>query len=108
MKVHYDFNEGILRIKKYLENYIDQSKTYLFEDIKQCDDIDDLRRALGDYEFAERAIEQAFKNLEQAGSMAEIFIAVENTWLGDDEDRIISLLLNIEIEVIWEKAQNNK
>ena len=100
MKVHYDFNEGILRIKKYLENSIEQSKTYLFKDIKQCDDIDDLRRAISHYEFAERVIEQAIENLEQAGSMAEIFMAVEDTWLGGDEDRIISLLLNIEIEMI--------
>jgi hypothetical protein len=100
MKVHYDFNEGILRIKKYLENYTEQSKTNLFKDIKQCDDIDDLRRAISHYELAERVIEQAIENLEQAGSMAEIFMAVEDTWLGGDEDRIISLLLNIEIEVI--------
>ena len=100
MKVHYEFDAGIQRIKKYLENSIEQSKAHLFQDIKQCDDIDDLRRALGDYEFNERVIEQAIEDLEKTTSISEIFIAVENTWLGGDEERIISLLLNIEIERI--------
>ena len=98
MKVHYEFDAGIQRIVKYLENSIEQSKTDLFKDIKQCDDIDDLRRALGDYEFNERIIEQAIENLEQARNISEVFDAVENTVLGDEEERIISLLLNIEIE----------
>jgi hypothetical protein len=100
MKVEFDFNEGIDRIKKYLENSIEQSKTDLFQDIKQCDDIDDLRRAIGDFEFNERVVEQAIENLEQAGSISEVLDAVEDTILGSDEDRIISLLLNIEIEMI--------
>ena len=100
MKVEFDFNEGIDRIKKYLENSIEQSKTDLFQDIKQCDDIDDLRRAIGDFEFNERVVEQALENLEQAGSISEVLDAVEDTILGSDEDRIISLLLNIEIEMI--------
>jgi hypothetical protein len=100
MKVEFDFNEGIDRIKKYLENSIEQSKTDLFQDIKQCDDIDDLRRAISDFEFNERVVEQAIENLEQAGSISEVLDAVEDTILGSDEDRIISLLLNIEIEMI--------
>lgn len=100
MKVEFDFNEGILRIKKYLENSIEQSEKNLFQDIKQCDDIDDLRRAISDFEFNERVIEQAIENLEQAGSILEVFKAVEDTVLGGDEERIISLLLNIEIEMI--------
>ena len=98
MKVHYEFDAGILRVKKYLENNIEIGKNHFFQDIKQCDDIDDLRRALGDYEFNERIIEQAIENLEQARNISEVFDAVEDTVLGDNEERIISLLLNIEIE----------
>ena len=100
MKVHYDFNAGIQRIAKYLENYIEQSKTDLFKDIKQCDDIDDLRRAISDFELNERMLNQAIEDLEQAGYIVEVFKSVENTWLGGDEERIISLMLNIEIERI--------
>ena len=100
MKIHYDFNAGIQRIAKYLENYIEQSKTDLFKDIKQCDDIGDLRRAISDFELNERMLNQAIEDLEQAGYIVEVFKAVENTWLGGDEERIISLMLNIEIERI--------
>jgi len=100
MKVHYEFDAGIQRITKYLENYIEQNKTDLFKDIKQCDDIDDLKRAIDDFELTERMLNQAIEDLEKTTSISDIFIAVENTWLGGDEERILSLMLNIEIERI--------
>jgi len=100
MKVHYEFDSGIQRITKYLENYIEQNKTDLFKDIKQCDDIDDLKRAIDDFELTERMLNQAIEDLEKTTSISDIFIAVENTWLGGDEERILSLMLNIEIERI--------
>jgi hypothetical protein len=101
MKVHYEFNAGILRIKKYLENNIEIGKNHFFQDIKQCDDIGDLRMALRDYELYERVVEQAIENLEQAGSISEVLDAVEDTILGGSDDTfVIGLLLNIEIEMI--------
>jgi len=100
MKVHYEFDAGIQRITKYLENYIEQNKTDLFKDIKQCDDIDDLKRAIDDFELTERMLNQAIEDLEKTTSISDIFIAVEDTWLGGDEERILSLMLNIEIERI--------
>jgi hypothetical protein len=100
MKVKFDFNEGILRVKGYLENNIEQTKTDLFQDIKQCDDIDDLRRAISDFEFNERVIEQAIENLEQAGSILEVLNAVENTVLGGLDETVIGLLFNVDITVL--------
>jgi hypothetical protein len=100
MKVKFDFNEGILRVKGYLENNIEQTKTDLFQDIKQCDDIDDLRRAISDFEFNERVIEQAIENLEQAGSILEVLNAVEDTVLGGLDETVIGLLFNVDITVL--------
>jgi hypothetical protein len=98
MKVHYDFNEGILRVKKYLKDGAEKCKYELFQNIKQCDDINELEEVLQRYKLTERIVEQAIENLEQAGYIVEVFESVEDTILGGEETLIISLMLNIKIE----------
>jgi hypothetical protein len=98
MKVHYDFNEGILRVKKYLKDGAEKCKYELFQNIKQCDDINELEEVLQRYKSTERIVEQAIENLEQAGYIVEVFESVEDTILGGEETLIISLMLNIKIE----------
>jgi hypothetical protein len=98
MKVYYDFNEGILRVKKYLKDGAEKCKYELFQNIKQCDDINELEEVLQRYKSTERIVEQAIENLEQAGYIVEVFESVEDTILGGEETLIISLMLNIKIE----------
>ena len=98
MKVHYDFNAGILRVKKYLKDDEEQCKYELFQNIKQCDDINELEEVLQRYKLTERIVERAIENLEQAGYIVEVFESVEDTILGGEETLIISLMLNIKIE----------
>ena len=100
MEVRYNFCEGIKRVKKYLENSMEQGKTYMFEDIKRCDDIDQLKDAIRDYELTERRIEQAIECLDDAGSISEVLRAVEDTTLGGLDETVIGLLFNFDITVL--------
>ena len=57
-----------------------------------------MEEVLQSYKLTERIVEQAIKDLEQAGYIVEVFKSVEDTILGGEETLIISLMLNIKIE----------
>jgi hypothetical protein len=99
MKVEFDFVEGIERIKKYLKNSLQQEEEFLFRDVKLCNDKDDLKQVIVDFELSERRIEQAIECLEDAGCISDVFIAVEDTTLSGLDETVIGLLFNIDITV---------
>jgi hypothetical protein len=99
MKVKFDFNEGILRVKKYLEDDLKQMEDELIQSSPRCFTANELRNKIYEFDLFERRVEQAIENLEEAGSILEVLNAVEDTVLGDDT-LVLSLMLDIEIEMI--------
>jgi hypothetical protein len=99
MKVEFDFVEGIGRIKKYLENSLQQEEEFLFRDVKLCNDKDDLKQVLVEYELTERRIEQAIECLDDADNISEVLIAVEDTTLSGLDETVIGLLFNVDITI---------
>jgi hypothetical protein len=100
MKVEFDFVEGIGRIKKYLENSLQQEEEFLFRDVKLCNDKDDLKQVLVEYELTERRIEQAIECLDDADNISEVLRAVEDTTLSGLDETVIGLLFNVDITVL--------
>ena len=100
MKVEFDFVEGIDRIKKYLENSLQQEEEFLFRDVKLCNDKDDLKQVLVEYELTERRIEQAIECLDDADNISEVLIAVEDTTLSGLDETVIGLLFNVDITIL--------
>ena len=100
MKVEFDFVEGIGRIKKYLENSLQQEEEFLFRDVKLCNDKDDLKQVLVEYELTERRIEQAIECLDDADNISEVLRAVEDTTLSRLDEKVIGLLFNVDITVL--------
>lgn len=99
MKVEFDFVEGIERIKEYLKNSLKQEEEFLFRDVKLCNDKDDLKQVIVDFELSERRIEQAIECLEDADNISEVLRAVEDTTLGSLDETVIGLLFNVDITV---------
>ena len=87
------------RIKKYLKNSLQQEEEFLFRDVKLCNDKDDLKQVIVDFELSERRIEQAIECLEDAGCISDVFIAVEDTTLSGLDETVIGLLFNVDITV---------
>jgi hypothetical protein len=100
MKVEFDFVEGIDRVKKYLENSLQQEEEFLFRDVKLCNDKDDLKQVLVEYELTERRIEQAIECLDDADNISEVLIAVEDTTLSGLDETVIGLLFNVDITIL--------
>ena len=99
MKVEFYFVEGIERIKEYLKNSLKQEEEFLFRDVKLCNDKDDLKQVIVDFELSERRIEQAIECLEDADNISEVLRAVEDTILGRLDETVIGLLFNVDITV---------
>ena len=100
MKVEFDFVEGIERIQEYLKNSLKQDEEFLFRDVKLCNDKDDLKQVILDFELSERRIEQAIECLDDAGSIFEVLRAVEDTTLSGLDEQVIGLLFNVEITML--------
>jgi hypothetical protein len=100
MKVEFDFVEGIGRIKKYLENSLQLEEEFLFRDVKLCNDKDDLKQVLVEYELTERRIEQAIECLGDADNISEVLRAVEDTTLSGLDETVIGLLFNVDITIL--------
>ena len=100
MKVEFDFVEGIERVKEYLKNSLKQEEEFLFRDVKLCNDKDDLKQVILDFELSERRIEQAIECLDDAGSIFEVLRAVEDTTLSGLDEQVIGLLFNVEITIL--------
>ena len=100
MKVEFDFVEGIERIQEYLKNSLKQEEAFLFRDVKLCNDKDDLKQVIVDFELFERRIEQAIECLDDAGSIFEVLKAVEDTTLSGLDEQVIGLLFNVEITIL--------
>lgn len=99
MKVEFDFVEGIERIQEYLKNSLKQEEEFLFRDVKLCNDKDDLKQVIVDFELFERKIEQAIECLDDAGEISEVLRAVGHTTLSGLDEQVISLLFNVEITI---------
>jgi hypothetical protein len=100
MKVKFDFNEGILRVKKYLEDDLKQMEDELIQSSPRCFTANELRNKIYEFDLFERRVEQAIENLVEAGSILEVLNAVEDTVLGGLDETVIGLLFNVDITVL--------
>jgi len=89
----FDFEKGKQGLVEYFEAEFEKANEYSLEYIKSCDDMDDVEREVKSFRAFKDEHNKMIGRIEYATTLSQIFSALDNTALEDDDETILSFFI---------------
>jgi hypothetical protein len=89
----FDFEKGKQELVEYFNSDFDRANEYSLEYIKSCDDMDDVEREVRSFRAFKEEHMKMVGRIEYATTLSQIFSALDDTALEDDDETILSFFI---------------
>ena len=89
----FDFEKGKQELLEYFEMEYSQATMYSLDYIKGCEDMDDVESEVKSFRYAKMEHDERVRNIELSNTLAQVFKALIDSCLEDDDDTIMSFFI---------------
>jgi len=89
----FDFENGKKLLIEYFNYEIERAEQYALEYIRGLDDMDDIESEVDSFRYAKREHDERVRNIERSNTLAQVFKALIDSCLEDDDDTIMSFFV---------------
>lgn len=89
----FDLEKGKQGLVEYFQGDFDRANEYSLEYIKSCDDMDDVEREVKSFRAFKEEHNKMIGRIEYATTLSQIFSALDDTALEDDDETILSFFI---------------
>jgi hypothetical protein len=87
----FDFERGKKQLLEWMDTEFDCSYGYSLQYIKELSDMDDIESEVESFRLFERSWKEKISLIEKATTMREVFTALKDTAIENDDNFIIEL-----------------
>lgn len=89
----FDFENGKKLLIDYFNYEIERAEQYSLEYIRELDDMDDIESEIRSFRYAKREHDERVRNIELSNTLPQVFKALVDSCLEDDDDTIMSFFI---------------
>ena len=89
----FDFENGKKLLVEYFNCEIERVEQYSLEYIRGLDDMDDIESEVDSFRYSKREHDERVRNIELSNTLSQVFKALIDSCLEDDDDTIMSFFL---------------
>jgi hypothetical protein len=89
----FDLEKGKQLLVEYFNSDFDRANEYSLEYIKSCNDIDDIANEVASFHAFKEEHMKVIGRIERANTLSQIFSALDDTALEDDDETILSFFI---------------
>ena len=96
----FDFENGKKLLIDYFNYEIERAEQYSLEYIRGLDDMDDIESEIRSFRYSKVEHDERVRNIELSNTLSQVFKALIDSCLEDDDDTIMSFFLQEKFEGI--------
>ena len=89
----FDFETGKELLIKYFEKECEQAEMYALDYIKECNDMDLVESEVKSFRYYKMEHDERVRNIELSNTLSQVFKALIDSCLEDDDDTIMSFFI---------------
>lgn len=89
----FDFENGKKLLIEYFNCEIERAEQYAIEYIRGLDDMDDIESEVESFRYSKREHDERVRNIELSNTLSQVFKALVDSCLEDDDDTIMEFFL---------------
>jgi hypothetical protein len=89
----FDFKNGKKLLIEYFNCEIERAEQYALEYIRGLDDMDDIESEVDSFRYSKREHDERVRNIELSNTLSQVFKALIDSCLEDDDDTIMSFFI---------------
>jgi hypothetical protein len=89
----FDFKNGKKLLIEYFNYEIERAEQYALEYIRGLDDMDDIESEVDSFRYSKREHDERVRNIELSNTLSQVFKALIDSCLEDDDDTIMSFFI---------------
>jgi hypothetical protein len=89
----FDFEKGKKLLMEYFQSDLERGEIYTLQTIKGSDNFEDIENEIDSFRYFKNDIENTIQLINQSKTLSEVFVALINTDLEDDEETILSFFI---------------
>jgi len=98
--MEFNFENGKKLLIEYFNYEIERAEQYSLEYIRGLDDMDDIESEVESFRYAKREHDERVRNIELSNTLSQVFKALIDSCLEDDDDTIMSFFIQERTEGI--------
>ena len=96
----FDFENGKKLLIDYFNCEIERAEQYSLEYIRELDDMDDIESEIRSFRYSKVEHDERVRNIELSNTLSQVFKALIDSCLEDDDDTIMSFFIQERFEGI--------
>jgi hypothetical protein len=89
----FEFEKGKILLMEYFQSELDRGEAYTLQTIKESDSLEDIENEIDSFRYFKNDIENTIQLINRSKTLSDVFEALIDTDLEDDDETVLSFFI---------------